>query len=97
MLAYFDDIFEACTGFHVDSDSDSDNDSEPEKILFMEINSNEVLNSDEEYESEGEVDLEVELISALKDLKKARKENKVLKEEAQGFEQIIIDLKVKLE
>ena len=30
-----------------DSDSDSDNDSEPQKVLFMEININEVLNSDE--------------------------------------------------
>ena len=45
----------------------------------MEINSEEVLNSNEESKFEGEVDLEAELISALKDLKKARKENKVHK------------------
>ena len=36
-------------------DSDSNNESEPEKVLFMAINSNEVLNSDEESETEGEV------------------------------------------
>ena len=56
----------------------------------MAINSNEVPDSDEE--SEGEVDLEAELISSLKDLKKAKKENRVLKEEVQGFEQVIVDL-----
>ena len=63
----------------------------------MAINSNEDPNGDEESEVEGKVDLEAELISALKDLKKVMKENMVLKEEAQGFEQIIVDLKVKME
>ena len=67
------------------TDSDSDNDNEPDNVLFMEIKSNEDLNSDAESESEGEVDLEAELISTLKYLKKFSKENKVLKEEAQGF------------
>ena len=60
----------------------------------MAINSNVVLHSDEEFETEGEVDLEAELVSTLKDLKKARKEKMVLKEEAPGFEQIITGLKV---
>ena len=46
----------------------------------MAINSKEVFNSDEESEYEVEVDLKVELISALKELKKVRKENTVLKE-----------------
>ena len=73
-----------------DSSSDNDNNNEPKKVLFMAINSNEVPNSDEE--SEGEVDLEAKLIGALKDLKKAKKENRVLKEEVQGFEQVIVDL-----
>ena len=63
----------------------------------MAINSNEGLNNDEESETEGEVDLEAQLVSALKDLKKARKENRVLKEQAQGFEQVIVDLNIKLE
>ena len=61
----------------------------------MAVNSNEYLNGDEESEAEGEVDLEVELISALKELKKSKKENKVLKEESQSFEKIIVVLKVK--
>ena len=64
-----------------DNDSGSD-DVEPDKVLFIEINSNEDPNGDEESEVEGEVDLEAELISALKELKKLSKENKVLKEEA---------------
>ena len=63
----------------------------------MAINSNEALNSDEESKTKGEVDLEAEIISPLKDLKKVRKEERVLKEEAQGFEKIIVDPKNKLE
>ena len=63
----------------------------------MEIKSNEDLNADEEFQDKGEVDLEAELISTLQEIKKARKENKVLKEEAQRFEQFIDDLNVKLE
>ena len=77
-----------------DSGSDSDDDGKPDKVLFKAINSNEDPNGDEESEVEGEVDLEAELISALK---KGRKENMVLKEEAQRFENIISDLKIKLE
>ena len=80
-----------------DNRSGYDDDSEPDKVFFMKINSNEDLNGYEESEDEGVVDIEAELISSLKELKKVRKENMVLKEEAQGFEQIIVDLKVKLE
>ena len=80
-----------------DNGSDSDDDGKMDKVLFMAIKSNEDPNGDEESEVEGEVDLEVELISSLKELKKFKKENRVLKEEAQRFEQIIADLKVKLE
>ena len=63
----------------------------------MAIDSNEVPDSDEEYELKGEVDIGAKLISALKDLKKTGKDKKVLKEEVQGSEQVITDLKVKLE
>ena len=52
----------------------------------MEINSNDDPNGDEEYEDEGEVYLEAELISSSEELKKVEKENMVLKEEAQRFE-----------
>jgi hypothetical protein len=38
-------------------------------------------NDEEDYEEEGEVDLEAELISALSELKKERKKNKSLKGE----------------
>ena len=69
-----------------DSGSDSDDDGKPDKVLFKAINSNEDPNGDEKSEVQGEVDLEAELISALKDMKKVRKENMVLKEEAQRFE-----------
>ena len=63
----------------------------------MAINSNEDPNNNEESEDEGEVDLEAKLVSALKELKKVRKKNIMLKEEAQWFEQTIVDLKTKLE
>ena len=76
-----------------DSSSDYDDDSEPDRVFFMKINSNEDLNGDEEYKVEGEVDLEAELISTLKEMNKVWKENMVLKEEAQGFEKIIVNLK----
>jgi hypothetical protein len=41
----------------------------------------ELENDEEDYEEKGEVDLEVELISALSELKIERKKNKSLKEE----------------
>ena len=63
----------------------------------MEISSDKDHNSKEESKDEGEVDLEAELVHALKELKKVEKENWMLKEEAQRFEQTIVDLKTKLE
>ena len=45
-----------------DDDSDSDNDSE--KVLFVAIDTKEITDDHDEFEEEGEVDLEVELISA---------------------------------
>ena len=63
----------------------------------MEISSDKDHNSKEESEDEGEVDLEAELVSTLKELKKVRKENRLLKEDEQRFEQTIVDLKTKLE
>ena len=56
-----------------DSDSDSNDDDEPNKVLFMAISSDKDHNSKEESEDEGEVDLEAELVSALKELKKVKK------------------------
>ena len=63
----------------------------------MEISLDKDPNSNEESKDEREVDLEEELVSALKELKKVRKENRMLKEKAQRFEQTIVDMKTKLE
>ena len=63
----------------------------------MEISSDKDHNINEESEDEGEIDLEEELVSTLKELKKVRKENRMLKEEAQQFEQTIVNLTTKLE
>jgi hypothetical protein len=85
-----------------DEDDDSDNDSE--KVLFMEFE-----NDEEDYEEEGEVDLEEELINALSELKIERKKNKSLKEEliklkedsqnpnSEKYQQMIMKLKVQVE
>ena len=67
-------------------------------------------NNDDNYEEEGEVNLEGELISALCDLKNERKKNKHLKEELSKMKEsikdsinpeetkkVLIDIKVKLE
>ena len=54
------------------SSEESENDIEIDKVLFMEINSNEDVNGGEESEYEGEVDLEAKLISTLKYLKKSQ-------------------------
>ena len=80
-----------------DSVSDSDHDGESDKVFFMAISSDKDLNSNEESKDEGEADIEAELVSAMKELKKVGKENRMLKEESQRFEQIIVDLKTKLE
>jgi hypothetical protein len=64
-----------------DEDDDSDNDSRI--VLFMALETLEETNENNEgdYEEEGEVNLEPELISALSDLRIARKKNNSLKEE----------------
>ena len=58
------------------SNEDDDSDSDSERVLFMSLE-----NDEEYYEEEGEVDLEVELISALSEIKRERKKKKSLKEE----------------
>ena len=63
------------------SDHDIDSDSDLEKVLFMAIDTKEILDNHEGSEEEGEVDLEGELISALEELDKERKKNKLLKKE----------------
>ena len=62
-----------------DDDSDSDNDSE--KVLFFAMDAKEVTIDHDESEEEGEVNLEAELINALKELRKERKKNKLLEKE----------------
>jgi hypothetical protein len=59
---------------------DNDGDSDSERVLFMEMETQEeTLQVDDEYcEYEGQVDLEEELISALRDIKRERKKNKSL-------------------
>jgi hypothetical protein len=94
-----------------DEDDDSDNDSR--RVLFMALETQEETteNNEGDYEEEGEVNLEEELISALSDLRIERKKNKSLKEELsklkEGFQnprknseeakKTIIDLRIQLE
>ena len=59
------------------SDEEDDNDDDLGKVLFM--NLEETTNDDEKDYVDGEVDLEEELVSALSELKKERKKNKLLK------------------
>ena len=61
-------------------------------------------NNDLTEEEEGEVDLEAELVSALSELRKTRRECKHLKEKTKNLEdellksnKLIIDLKIRLE
>ena len=63
------------------SDDDSDSDNDFEKVIFMAIDTKEATNDHEGSKEEGEVDLEAELISALEELNKERKKNKLLKKE----------------
>jgi chromosome segregation ATPase len=95
------------------SDEDDDSDSDSRRVLFMALETQEETteNNEGDYEEEGEVNLEEELISALSDLRIARKKNKSLKEELsklkEGFQnprknseeakQTIIDLRIQLE
>jgi hypothetical protein len=94
-----------------DEDDDSDNDSR--RLLFMVLDTQDetIENNEGEYEEEGEVNLEEELIGALSDLRITKKKNNSLKEELsklkEGFQnpsknyeeakQAIIDLKIHLE
>jgi hypothetical protein len=56
-------------------DEDDDSDSDSENVLFMDFE-----NDEEDYEEEGEVYLEAELIDSLRELNEERKKNKSLKE-----------------
>ena len=92
------------------SDDHTDSDSDLEKILFMAIDTQEIPDNHEGSEEEGEVDLEGQFISALGELEKERKKNKLLKKElskikerTQDFinseesKKAFMDLQVKLE
>ena len=63
------------------SSDEDDSDSDSRRVLFMAFEEN-IENTEDNFEEEGEVNLEEELISALCDLKKERNENKQLKEES---------------
>jgi hypothetical protein len=85
------------------SSEDDETDSDSEKVLFM-AKENQTRNSDSS-EEEGKVDLREELISALEELRKERKKNKLLKKElnetqnlnSEEVNQIITKLKVQVE
>jgi hypothetical protein len=62
-------------------DDDLDSDNESERVLFLAMDTKEVTEDHDELEEEGEVDLEAKLVSALEELDKARKKNKLLKKE----------------
>jgi hypothetical protein len=67
------------------SDISEDEDS---KLLFMGMNTqNNNIDNEENSESEGEVDLEAKLISALEELRKYKKKNKLLRAQLQEFEE----------
>ena len=71
-----------------DEDDDSDNDSR--RVLFMALETQEenIENNEGDYEEEGEVNLEEKLISALSDLRIARKKNKSLNEELSKLKEV---------
>ena len=50
-------------------------------MIFLAMDAKEVTIDHDESEEEGEVNLEAELINALKELHKVRKENKLLEKE----------------
>jgi hypothetical protein len=86
------------------SNEDDDSDNDLENIIFMYFE-----NDVEDYEEEGEVDLEAELIDSLRKLNNERKKSKSLKEElhkmkessqshkSENDQYIILKLKVKVE
>ena len=61
-------------------DDDSNSDNESERVLFLAMDAKEVVEEHDELE-EGVVDLEAELVSALEELHKEIKKNKLLKKE----------------
>ena len=61
-----------------DNNSNESSDSDEDEVLFLGI---EEINEREEIEHEEDSDIEAELISALSELRKERKENKLLKKE----------------
>jgi len=63
-------------------------DDDETKLLFMGIETKNkfVDNNEENYEVEGELDLEGELISALEELRKYKKKNKSLREQLLEYE-----------
>ena len=88
------------------NEDDSDNDSR--RVLFMELE--EIIENNKDNCEQGVVNIEEELISSLRDLKKDRKKNKQLKEELSKMKEsiqksinleqkkkVFIELKVKLE
>ena len=55
---------------NISSDDDSDSDNDSEKVFFLAMDAKEAIVDHDESEEEGEVDLEVELKSALEELHK---------------------------
>jgi hypothetical protein len=61
---------------------------EGSELLFIGINSqNNNIDNEEKFESEGEVDIEVELISSLEELRNYENKNELLREQLQEFEE----------
>ena len=95
------------------SDEDDDNDTDSRRVLFMVLETQEETteNNEGEYEEEGEVNLEEELISSLRDLRIERKKNMYFKEElsnqkedfqnpsknSEEAKHTIIDIRIQLE
>ena len=55
--------------------NEDDSDSDSRRVLFMALEET-IKNNEDNYEEEGEVNVEAKLINALCDLKKERKKNK---------------------
>ena len=73
------------------NDDDSDSDNTSKRVLFLAMDSKEVIVDHDELEEEGEVDLEAKLISSLEELHKERKKNKLLKKELSRIREDIQD------
>jgi hypothetical protein len=70
-----------------EDNSSSDMSEDDEELLFMGMKNNDVDNNEANYEDEGEVNLEEELISALEELRKYKKKNKSLREQLSEYEE----------